>query len=444
MLKTHERFFARALMQVCIVGLLLIACTTQAARAQSIENDRKRAVQMLNVIKEDIRKYYYDAAFRGIDLDAHFKSAEEKIGRAASIGEALSIIAKTLMMFDDSHTFFLVPPPAQRVEQGWELQMVGNKCYVVAVKPGSDAAKKGLQPGDEILLLAGNKPARENLWQLMYFLRYQPFIPVLIKRGSAEQQSLDIMAKVEGERPVRHVGILTAIDRPEIIREWEMEVRLRRHRFYETDETFIWRMPAFDKKEGDIDEVMNKARKRKSMILDLRGNPGGMQKTLLRLVGNLFEHDVKIGDDKWRDKTQPLIAKTVGAKRAFNGKLVVIVDSQSGSAAEMLARVVQLEKRGIVIGDRTGGDVMGATHLRHEATGGYKFYYGASITIFDVIMTDGKSLERTGVTPDELIIPTPEAMAAQLDPVLTRAGELVGFTLDPQKAGKLFPVEWRP
>jgi C-terminal processing protease CtpA/Prc len=70
-------------------------------------------------------------------------------------------------------------------------------------------------------------------------------------------------------------------------------------------------------------------------------------------------------------------------------------------------------------------------------------FYAASITEANVIMTDGKSLEKIGVTPDEVMLPTAEDLAAKRDPVLTHAAELVGIKLDPEKAGKMFPIEWR-
>jgi hypothetical protein len=69
-------------------------------------------------------------------------------------------------------------------------------------------------------------------------------------------------------------------------------------------------------------------------------------------------------------------------------------------------------------------------------------FYGARITDADVIMTDGKSLERVGVTPDELKLPTPAQLAAKQDPVLAYAASLAGVTLTSEKAGELFPVIW--
>jgi C-terminal processing protease CtpA/Prc len=65
-----------------------------------------------------------------------------------------------------------------------------------------------------------------------------------------------------------------------------------------------------------------------------------------------------------------------------------------------------------------------------------------SATRADVIMPDGTRLEKVGVTPDTLLVPTPQEMSVGRDPVLAHAASLVGVELDAKKAGAVFRSEW--
>ena len=159
------------------------------------------------------------------------------------------------------------------------------------------------------------------------------------------------------------------------------------------------------------------------------------------MVSHFFDREIKIGDYKGRKETKPELAK----KRAgspFTGRVLVLVDSSSASASELFARVMQIEKRGTVLGDQTaGGDDL--TLFNRQTGVGRVLYFGANVTIADVIMTDGNSLERVGVVPDEVLLPTGADLAALRDPILARAAQLAGVELSPEKAGTLFPVEWK-
>ena len=200
-------------------------------------------------------------------------------------------------------------------------------------------------------------------------------------------------------------------------------------------------MPEFDLAENKVDEMMSKVRNRKALILDLRGNPGGDEITLLRLISHFFDKDLTIGEIQRRKEKKPLISKKRSDK-PFSGQLIVLVDSQSASSAEIFARVMQLEKRATVIGDQTAGAVMRSRLYSHQLGVDIVVPYGASITDANLLMTDGKSLEGAGVTPDDLRLPTPEDLALRRDPILAHAASLVGLKLDPTKAAALFPVLW--
>ena len=62
-----------------------------------------------------------------------------------------------------------------------------------------------------------------------------------------------------------------------------------------------------------------------------------------------------------------------------------------------------------------------------------------SVTVGDLIMSDGQSLEGKGVVPDEVMLPNAQDLAAGRDPVLARAIAWASVTVTPEAAGKLFP-----
>jgi C-terminal processing protease CtpA/Prc len=395
---------------------------------------------MLRTIKLQIREHYYDPAFHGVDLDARFQIADEALKNAKSNSEVFGIIGQAVVELNDSHTFFLPPRRASRTEYGWQMQIVGSKCFIISVKPKSDAEAKGLKVGDEVLALNGYEPTRENVWKMKYTyytLKPQAAMSLEVKSPGGQPRELIILSKISPRQ-----RLLEDSDMMKVRWEADSEAYLYRHRYYENVQgAFIWKMPQFDLNDLEVDNLMGKAAKHQALILDLRGNGGGLVTTLQRMVGNVFDRDIKIGDVKRRKKSETMIAKSRGDK-AFKGKLVVLVDSESGSAAELFARVVQLEKRGIVLGDQTSGAVMQSKiHVKQYETETY-FVFATSITDADIIMTDGKSLERVGVTPDEKLLANGMALATQQDPVLAIAAARAGVKMDPKTAGAMFPIEW--
>lgn len=430
--------------RLLILTLVLIGCVYPVFSQSLSAQERDRALIMLKSARDDIKKNYYDPNFRGMDLDARSKLAEEKIKQAKSNAEVFGIIAQMLLEFNDSHTVFLPPQRSTRVEYGWEMQTFGDNTYVIAVKPKTDAEAKGVKPGDKVLKIDGIAPNRSNLWIYHYLynaLAPRPIVRMEIQSPGEQPRLVEVTAKLRERKKV--FDLTDTIDFNVFRRELEDEARMIEHKLVELGDVGIWRMPAFDLSEDDVDNGVNKAKKFKTLILDLRRNGGGDEKTMLRLIGNLFDRDITVGNIKRRKEEKPLVAKTRG-DGGFKNNLIVLIDSESASAAEVVARVVQLEKRGTVLGDRTSGKVMRSRLYPHQMGIDTVVFYGVSVTDADVIMSDGKSLEGVGVSPDEMLLPTSEDLRAQKDSVLSRAAAAAGTKLDPAEAGKFFPFKWKP
>jgi C-terminal processing protease CtpA/Prc len=274
-------------------------------------------------------------------------------------------------------------------------------------------------------------------------LRPQAGLRLVLKDPAGKERQLDVAAKmIETKRVADLTGNNDAGDIWDLIRESENEERLMQGRYTEVgDAVMVLKIPEFFFTDSEISDMMANARKHKALILDLRGNPGGSVETLKYMVGCLFDKEIKIADRIERDKSKPMLAKA-SHHDLYSGKLVVLVDSRSASASELLARVVQIEKRGVVIGDHSSGSVMESRHFSYSIGTDRITPFGASITEADLIMTDGKSLEHSGVTPDEIVIPTGSDLAEGRDPVLAHAVEILGSKLSPEAAGKMFPFEW--
>jgi len=413
------------------------------SRAQTFDNfERGRAQDMLRAIADDVRKNYYDPKFHGFDFDSRVRDAEDRLKKATSLSQAFSIIAWTLDGLDDSHTYFVPPSRTTRTEYGWRMQMIGNHCYVTHVRPKSDAEVKGLKPGDEVLSVNGVVPDRNNFATMEYILNIlspRAVLQVQLRGPDGQTRKVDVMSRVKQLQKL--VDLTSDTGFWNLIRELENADRLARTRCKDAGSDLeICKMPDFELEDEQVRQIFSWARKKKSLILDLRDNPGGSVDTLGHMIGGFFDHEVKIGDRVGRKAMKPQIAK--GQHDPFTGQLVVLVDSDSASAAELFARVMQIEKRGTVIGDGSSGLVMEGRVFDHRAGTGSVVFYAAMVTDADVVMTDGHSLERRGVTPDELLLPSAADLVNNRDPVMARAAELLGVKMTAEEAGKLFPYEW--
>ena len=426
---------------IFLAASLALAFSSHAQKISRV--DRDLAEGMLDRVSSDVHENYYDPKMHGLDWDALVHEAKKNIDKAPDLAHANAQIAGLLERLNDSHTRYFPPRYQGKVDYGWKFQMIGSRAYVTEVSPDSDAQSKGVHAGDQLLTIDGFTVDRASVPGLTYAMN------AVLPRDSLEVDLLDptqkvlhltLNAKVKRIPPMVGLGDYSwYLNQQRIDLEGEFyKQRIRYVGF--GSQLMILQLPSFELSDVGVGQLYTKARAYKTLIVDLRGNPGGSIDSLKSFLANLFNREVPLGQWVERSKNTAVVVKGNRA-HAFTGDLMVLVDSKTASAGEIFARIVQIEQRGTVLGDHTSGRTMESRMFPHELGEQHVYYFGESVTVADAIMPDGKSLEHVGVQPDRIFLPTPADLAAGTDPVLAYAAGLAGVNLTPEAAAKLFPPD---
>ncbi|HEX9657739.1 MAG TPA: S41 family peptidase [Bacteroidota bacterium] len=436
-----------------LAGCLFIAFFSNLSVAvptilgQSLSSlDRENGRMMARLVHKDIEENFFDTTFNNLELKKRFQEVDERLQTAESWGEIFRIIAQATLDLNDSHTIFLPPSRATKVDHGWEWQAVGDSVYVVFVEEGSDAASKGLKPGDRLITVNGIPAERNSLFTLSYLfytLEPQPGFRLTIENAIGETHEFVVMGEAKrGPRVMDLTGKLSTFGIHDVIVEAENRRVSKKNDFHPLNEqTLYCKMKQFQSDEDDVEKIVDEASDYKNFILDLRGNPGGTVLALKHLVGRLFTERVLIHTARTREGRDTVFS-VENTDDKYNGKLIVLVDQQSASASEAAARVIQLEKRGTIIGDRTSGSLTAANIFTHHIGIDRVSWFGTIVGIGELTMSDGHKIESVGVTPDELVLPTRLDIASGRDPVLSRAAKHFDIDLDPLDASKISEIGW--
>jgi C-terminal processing protease CtpA/Prc len=431
-----------------VLALVATVGYPMVVRAQKLDGQlRDRSRTMLEHAREDIEKYYFDSTFNGVDLDVVYRRADSAITLASNTGQLLGAVAQFVASLNDSHTHFHPPEHANHVYYGFDVQFYGDTGYIVFVDKESDAEKKGVKIGDAVLKMDGFAVERKSFETLLYvYVSLAPRAAVALSLKSPGESLREVHVNAEIIKGPSRIDLTDGSTYSTLLAMAEDAVR-QPEQFYRAlgDSVLYWYMPSFVATEDGINEMIDRARKFRAVVLDLRGNGGGLVTTEMHLMSRLVDHDMKFMTVRTREGMADITIKA-NNDEPFRGRLVVLLDSRSASASEITARVLQLEDRAAVVGDRSMGAVETSRLYTHKV-GSYgrtqrAFNYAFQVTIADVIMPDGNRLEGVGVTPDYLVNPSGPDLAADHDPALAKALDLAGYHLSPEEAGRQFKLPW--
>jgi len=171
-------------------------------------------------------------------------------------------------------------------------------------------------------------------------------------------------------------------------------------------------MPAFD-------EAMDEARDCRGVVVDLRGNPGGVGGMVMGVGGYFLARPTPLGTLRTREAelrfvTNPRMVNNKGqAVRPFSGPLAIVVDATSASTSEIFAAGMQGVGRARLFGETSAGQALPAQMYR-VPSGDVLMYVVADFTA-----PDGRRIEGRGAVPDERVPVTRADLLAGRDaPVL--------------------------
>ncbi len=163
------------------------------------------------------------------------------------------------------------------------------------------------------------------------------------------------------------------------------------------EDTGYLRVTSFGEKTAkDAEKAIENLQSNKSLrgiVLDLRGNPGGLLDQAVKLT-NLFIEEGPVVYTIGRDKKKREVENALRGRRITKLPLVVLVDGSSASASEIVAGALQDYRRGVVAGQRTfgKGSVQSVIPLNNDS--------GLKLTVARYYTPTGRSIQAKGIEPD--------------------------------------------
>ena len=220
---------------------------------------------------------------------------------------------------------------------GVGAQIAAKGDYVVITDPyeGYPAQKEGLLPGDLIIEIEGKSNKGKSTTEVSKLLKGQAGskVNITIKRNDVELKK-SLMREEIKVKNVPYFGMINA-------------------------ETGIIKLTGFTNDAGkevrDAFLELKKNTSLKNVILDVRGNPGGLLHEAVNIVNIFVPQGQEVVSTKGKVKEWEKIYKTLNPSTDESIPLVVLTNRGSASASEIVSGTIQDLDRGIVIGKKTFG-----------------------------------------------------------------------------------------
>jgi carboxyl-terminal processing protease len=398
-----------------------------------------------------VERTYVDTAF----VATRWKSVRDSVrprAVAVTTREGLdSLIVETLRRIPDSHFYIIPARIASEVRSdsdsagagegttGASVRITGDRALVWRVEPGSPAALAGIAPGQSVEKL-NDRVVRTSIQKVLSLpdgSRQRAFAELdfklngqlspavggevrirVVNPGQSEAFERSLIA-VPARGTISKFGNLPPV--AGVVRVFRVPVMIagstHTGNCVGTIAFNIWLPALAPELERAIDSVADC----RGIVLDIRGNPGGVGAMVMGFAGYFVGSSVSLGTMRMRDLSlnfaiNPRLVRVNGVQSGpFRGPVAILVDAMSASTSEIFATGMQRLGRARVFGERSAGAALPA--LMQVLPSGDVFVHAVA----DFTDPTGNRIEGAGVVPDQIIPLTEKDLSNNIDAPLEAA-----------------------
>ena len=294
------------------------------------------------------------------------------------------IVLGAIMSGLDPHSVVLPPSSYAEFNENTRGRFAGvgivigsrdKQLTIISLMEGGPAERAGLRIGDQVKEIDGESTKKMSLSAIMQGLRGEI--------GSRMDLTVERSGKEITYELLREDIQITSSDSVDLRFDDGIPVRYIRLKLFQEDTS-----TDLEKQLDNLDSVAG-------LILDLRGNPGGLLQEAVR-VSDLFLPPEKriVSTQTNTDLTSYDSHQLLSSPKIQNIPIVVLVNGQSASASEIVSAALKVNNRAIVVGEQTFGK--GSV----QSIWGMPGNFGLKMTIARYLTPDNLSIQDVGVQPD--------------------------------------------
>ena len=428
-------------------GPAAVACTQTAPGSSSLALEPAIApLVTFDSAWSIIARTHWDTTYNGVNWNGLRDELRPKAAAARTRGELRQVLSTMVGRLGQSH-FAIIPQELADADGGsaaadstrsirggggslgWQFRYLEGAIVVTGVDSGGSAWTAGVRPGWIVegvdgcslssrlaSLPSASDPRHAALSAFQLATR-------LLDGATGER--IDVALRdARGQRVTRALeygtppGSLTKFGNlPAMIAHLDWRRVQQRNRTIGVIRFNTW-MPVLS---AQFDAAMDSLRSADAIVLDIRGNLGGVGGMSMGIAGHFVDSVISLGTMHQRGVTLRMVTnpRRVDTRsrsvRPYAGPLALVVDELSASTTEIFAGGLQGHGRATVFGTRTAGQALPSVPER--LPNGDILYHA----IGDFIGPTGIPVEGAGVLPDHVTPPTVRALVEGRDPALQAA-----------------------